>query len=429
MGKRLWPWILVVLALSVSLLIQDHLPEVSPSTNGRGEFSVAVTAEPNSLDPALAENGSALAITDNVFQTLLHQNANGALTPDLARQVTVHGHVLQVTLAKAKTTQGNPVTASMVAESLARPLWTGVNSKTARALLAPVVGYSSVVGGHARYLSGVKVTGRTSLRITLAPTANIAHFLHGLSNRALAIVPVSDQTEGQSNWQFSNLIGTTPWRLQTWIPGFHLVFDRYTRGRGPGQIDVVVYPKPEEAWLSVVNGVVDAAPIGANHIASLRRRWRRDLHAYPGSGQVALYYRLGSGKNSGYPGISIAAWVHRALGAEMPVSSTLWPAALAANRPMTIWVNATNLEAVALAESLARLEPKVAIRQGSARILDSLAATGAITAYIGTRSRFRHPFRLPLTESAHFWMQSRRIRSASLYPDGQFNWSSIRMRG
>jgi len=425
MGKRLWPWILVVFALSIALLIRVPSQSVTERVTNR-EFTLAINQNPNTLDPALADNLAASAITQNIFQTLLQESRGGELIPDLARTVTVQGRVIHVTLSRAETTSGHRVSASMVAESLARPLWSQVGSAAARRLLSPIVGSGQVIAGSSRFLSGVVVTGSESFNIDLSPGANISQFLHGLASPSLAIVPITDQSQGQASWQFTNLIGTTPWILKDWSLDSSLLFQRNRPGPGPSQIEAVVYQNQRQSVLSVVNGVLDAAPVNPGEVPTLKKRWRSYLRLFPTSGTLSLYYR--GGRGSGYSAWSISQWIRRALGPDVTSLSSRWPSALLRNRPMTIWVNASDTLAVDLAQTLAAMEPLVSVHETSGARLTALAAQGTITAYIGLRNRFSHSLTVPLAHAGYLWAVSPSVARLSLFSDGVLNWSSIQWK-
>ncbi len=432
MRKRLWPWILATLALMISALIRPNgLPSAAAAGGTTGDFSLAIYGDPGNLDPARADRPPEWAVTDNVFQPLLNVNAVGQLLPGLARTVTVNKHVVAITLARTTTASGQPVTATMVARALARPLWPVVNSSVAHRILGSVRGAQAVISGRTKLLSGIRITGHRSLSIQLTGS-NVTAFLHNLANPALSIVPVSDQIQGGQNWQFANLDGTGGWKLTRWTPGDHLLFTWAGRPLGAGaptEVNLVEYPKPREALLSVVNGVVDAAPVSPLAVHTLQAGWLADLRVFSGPGAVSLYYRRGALRVSAYRPLPITRWVADTFGAKPHALSRRWPRRMLNHRPMTIWVNASNLVAVALARTLSAHEPLVSVRLTTAGRLTRLAARGAIDAYIGTYSRFASSLTVPLMRPSVFWLESPRVKTSTVFPNGQLKWSSVRLKG
>ncbi len=421
------------MALMISALVRPHaLPSGTAPAGTTRSFSLAIYGNPASLDPALANHPAERAVTDNVFQALLNVSSVGQVIPGLARTVTVNKNTVAITLTRAATVNGQPLTAAMVAQALARPLWPVVGSALARQLLSPVGGASAVIAGRTRVLSGVATAGRRRLTIQLTG-GNFTAFLHGLANPALSIVPVRDQIQGGQNWQLTNLIGTGGWKLAQWTPGDHLVFTRVGSrqlGAGtPSEIELVEYPKPREAWLSVVNGLLDAAPVSPLAVHELKARWLVDLRVFNQPGTVSLYYRRSATRISAYRRLSIASWVADAFSTKARAMARAWPRGMPNNRPMTIWVNTSNPMAVALARALSARQPLVSVRLTTARRLTKLAGGGRIDAYIGDNSRFSRSLAVTLVRPSVFWLESPRVKTSALFPDGQLKWSSVRLKG
>ena len=111
--KRLWPWLLILLGLVPALLI--HGPASARPRVVRHSLTIAVLNNPDSLDPAQGQTLAARLVTDNVFQTLFNILPNGGVGPGLAKSESVNGLTVTIDLYPAKLSNGDPVTASLVA--------------------------------------------------------------------------------------------------------------------------------------------------------------------------------------------------------------------------------------------------------------------------------------------------------------------------
>ncbi len=426
MRGRWWPWLLLLLALVPALLVNQRrapLTNATPTEN----VSEAILSNPNTLDPALATTASDWAVDSNVFQPLFQVGSLGGLSKNLVDKVTFFGHTVTLTIAPTPITGGGHLTATMVAASLARPLWSEVKSPLAQALLSSVVGSKRVMAGKARYLSGVGVVNASTLTIRLKHSAR-KNFLKTLANPALSIVPVQDMQRGGANWQWMNLYGTGGYRLTNWVPNGSLTLKR-VHGRGPTVIDLPVFSSLKAATLAFRNGSVDFVPINATKVTMLRGALSRAVRSLTMPGNLYLVYRSHAPAVSTYPHLSIRQWVEKSFRGHIAPSSGHWPSALPSGRPMTIYVNQNLPEAVQLADTLAHREAgRVTVRRVSLSTLKRLARHNQIPAYIGQANLFRSGTLVPLAPMRALWLINPLYRHAEVYANGSLNWHSLTRR-
>lgn len=423
MRGRWWPWLLLILALVPALLVNQRrapLTNATPTENA----SEAILSNPNTLDPALATTASDWAVDSNVFQPLFQIGPSGAVSKNLVDKVSLSGHTVTLTIAPTPLTGGGHLTATMVAASLARPLWSEVKSPVAQTLLSSVVGSKRVMSGKARYLSGVAVVNGSTLTIRLKHAAGRS-FLKTLANPALSVVPVQDMQGGGANWQWMNLYGTGGYRLTNWVPNGSLTLTR-VRGRGPTVIDLPIFSSLKQATLDFRNGSVDFVPINATKVTTLTGSLSRDVRSLSIPGNLFLVYRSHAKAISAYPRLSIQRWVDKSFRGHITSKGGHWPGSLPSGRPMTIYVNQNLTEAVQLADTLAHLEAgRVTVRRVSLSTLKSLAHHNQISAYIGQANLFKSGTLVPLAPMRSLWLVNPLYRHVQVYANGSLNWHSL----
>ncbi|MDA8192429.1 MAG: ABC transporter substrate-binding protein [Thermaerobacter sp.] len=427
--SRWWPWLLLVLALTPAVLIRPA--RVPPPKPVAGAVTVALLSNPVTVDPAKASTPAEWAVADNVFQPLYRFNASGRLVPDLASSAQFTGHRVILHLAHRNLSNGQPVTAAMVAGSLARALEPSVHSLAALQLLKPVRGYAAVVAGTKSGLSGVTATSSSTLTLTLRKPAG-PWFLRNLANPALAIVPPADPLRGGPDWQLTNLYGSGGYRLHAWNPSDYLSFERTGSTTGPEKVELVVYPSFHEALMSFVNQSLDIVPVAPEQLAGLPMDVRRRVLTLPVPGTLSLY--LNPKAKSGiaaYPATGIRRWVSAAFSGHLQaVSSAAWPAGVPQGKPMTLAVNQSNGEAVLLAETLRGLEHgRVTVQMMTSTALMQAVRGGQVNAYLGIVDGYAGGgIQVPLAPMATFWLVGPTVAGARVYADGSLNWHSLTPR-
>lgn len=423
--SRWWPFLLLILALMPAVLIRPpHVPTPTPVAVG-GTVTIATLANPKTFDPAFARNSAEREVADNIFQPLYRVNSVGHVTADMAATSSFHGRQVVVQLKPQSLNNGQPVTADMVASSLARLIWVHAAAATS---LRPIVGYRKVVSGHNKYLSGVKVTGQRTLTITLKRSAG-RWFLRRLSNPALAIVPVGAMTEGGPNWQLLNLFGAGDYRMTAWNLSASVSFQRVKGHSGPRYVQMVVYPSFHQAVLSYINQAVDIVPISATAITQIPQKFRSQIRVLPVPGVLSLYINDKSKAGiATYPKISPRKWVNQAFLGRLPaVRTSTWPTIKSSHGSrMTIGVNQNNAEAVQLGRTLRKLSHgRVSIRLMPVGVLMADARSGSLSAYLGIVDVFPHGVHMALAPMTTFWLINPAITSAGVYADGSLNWHRL----
>ncbi len=425
MRGRIWPWMLLVLAFFPALLI--HQPQLRMQPVVSHVFTEAVFQNPRNLDPAAASNAAEQEVAGNVFQTLLQVSPSGAIVPGLANSVTYHGHVVSIQLPHKQLTNGQRVNADMVAQALVRPLVAPVNSRKARSLLSPVVGIRRFEKGKTKFLQGVQVTSPNTLQLTLKKAAGPG-FLKSLANLTLAIVPPIEMSQGGSNWQLTNLIGTGGYKLTAWTLDSSVSFKKVW-GSGASSVSLVRYQTFSQALLAYENHLVNAVPLQPSQLAQLNSAEIKAVQPLRIPGNVSLYVSGAAAKKK-FPKVSLRKWVHAAFRGTISSLSAQYPSSL---RPatrkgasITIGVNAKDAEAEKLAQSLHALAPGTfTITSTSAANLSRLARSGKIAAYVGTVNRYAHGVSVPLAPDVSFWLFSSPQPHALLMGPGVLSWHSV----
>lgn len=428
MSIRIWPWFLLVLALVPALLINSPKTGLNVPTPVSTAMVEAIYQMPANLDPALASTPSEWQVIDNVFEPLLTETPNGQVVPAAASLVTMSGNTVTVKIGNHRLSNGTALTAFAAAGALDRTLLPPVSSKVAGQLLSEVVGYHAVLSGHQNFLSGIKVINANTFTITLKHPATLG-FLRNLANPALSVVPVADQQDGGANWQFTNLYGTGGYKLTGWVPGDHLTFQRLS-GLGPSSVTLAYYPSFEAALLGLKNHIVTVLPVPVNQISGLKPNLQQRVQFLPTPGSISLYLGSRSKGVSAYPALApVSTWVHDAFSNRESSTGQSWPVALPTGRPMTVWVNGGDAQAVALANTLAKLtKGKVTVRTGTASQIQTAATGGSIAAYVGTQNWFKGGIALSLARRGNFWLWSSRITGAAAFANGALDWHAMTFR-
>ncbi len=423
--RRWWPWLLLVLALVPALLISK--PKAPPIVTPPSRVSEAILANPRTLDPALADNPNEWAVDMNVFDTLYRLTPGGQVVGDLVSHQSISNKTITLTILPKRLGNGARLGASMVAGALSRPLWPSVGSTQARALLAAVKGVHAVETHNQTYLSGVSVVNQDTLSITLTKSVTPA-FLRALANPALAIVPVEDQTHGGRYWQLTNLYGTGGYRLISWIPNGSLSFQRFS-GRGPETVNLVDYSNFQEALLAFQNQAVWLVPVDPAQLDRVPGKLLPQVKALQTPGNLQLVLRLHSANIAIYPRLSTQEWVKAAFRGRIPSLKGRWPAGVRRGKPMTLYVNQSQAEAVVLADTLAHLEKgRVTVKALPESMLKSLAKGNKIGAYIGQVNWFKKGATMPLAPLRALWLVSPKIQGVRAFSNGIIDWHSIQSK-
>lgn len=452
---RLWPWALVLLALLPTVLV--HVKRPAAPSHVRSGITVAVVGSSATVDPASSSALPGRLVADNVFQTLFRLNPNGTLSPDLALSATGGGTLITLRLSPARLSNGVPVTASVVAASLARTLWPGIASPLTTRLLSSVVGITRVIQGKSRTLAGLTAVSAHVLQIHLK--AADSGLLYQLANPALAIVPVSDLAQGGAYWQSTNLIGSGGYRLFSQTPNASMQLNK-VKGSGPNSVSLQRFPTFEEAALSLVNGQTQAVPVSwLSRQQAIIPPFRKFLRWLPTGGQVTLkiYPLTGSpwlttGGGKVLQAVSAARWVKAAFAGMVPADAVSWPTLsappAAASSPTTghssgsashpalpslgLTVSSQDAQALVLARALTRLYPghftvtvlspaRLAAALQAGTLPAVLASTWAGTAPATAKA----PTSIQICPTGVLWLLRGQASHPTAFQDGALNWQSF----
>ncbi len=258
--------LLALVATTISVTLGQH-PAATEAVTTAAPTATLTIAEPGDvvkLDPQSVSDIPSANVFLNIYDTLVTQNAQGDLVPDLAtswRQV--NGTTWIFTLRHGvRFSNGDPFNATVVKGSFARLLSPATASP--RASLFKAVS---------------RITALGSDRVEFTLTRPFAPLLANLSNYAGAIIdPAVATAEGAA---FSRQpVGTGPFKLLSWQPDNKLTLVRNTRYWGPApQVARVVYqvvPDPstrlsllESNQVQVVQGVPPAQMSSLGHIPGI----------------------------------------------------------------------------------------------------------------------------------------------------------------
>lgn len=190
---------------------------------------VMQSADAATLDPTMNRETPTFNVLINVFDALLHKEADGAYGPSLATSWSVtDGTVWDLELRRGVTFHdGSPFTAEDVVFTIRR-------------LLDPAT--ESPIAGGFSFITSVEATGEYAVRITTAEPAPLAE--HYFSE--LLIVPSDAFEEGGEAFARAP-IGTGPYRVTEWQRDVVVrleAFEEHWRG-APAVSEVEFRPVPE----------------------------------------------------------------------------------------------------------------------------------------------------------------------------------------
>ena len=207
--------------------------EVAAPTGDPGSVTIAVTTEPNTLDPQSVNDRNSRVVTSNLFESLLGRDSTGALVPVLATsRESVDADIWRFQIREGVTFHdGQALNAQAAADSLNRML--DPDYPTQRA---------SYIDGIVR----AEVVGEFTLDIH---TDSINAVLEAQVAQLPVIAPGTGETVGR------NPVGTGPYKFESWdsrpadycgaqsrLLGRGTVDRRFLRALHPRQSDVAGRP-------------------------------------------------------------------------------------------------------------------------------------------------------------------------------------------
>jgi peptide/nickel transport system substrate-binding protein len=202
---------------------------VAPGLAWADAITIVLGAEPTTLDPHAADDGSEKAVNDNVFETLMTRDAEGNLGLGIAaaEPVQIDPTTWEFTLLPGlEFHNGEALDAAAVAFSVERMIDPDLNSEQ--------LSYFST-------LSGAEVVDDTTVRIL---TSGPDPILPARMYYFMIVPPEASQAEDFA----SNPVGSGPYRFVSWDRGNEIVLEADPDWRG-GALDVtqVTYRFIEES--------------------------------------------------------------------------------------------------------------------------------------------------------------------------------------
>lgn len=212
------PSLVLILAAWLMLATQAHArPQV---------LRLGLQDNPSTLDPALASNVPAIGVSHWLYNGLVGFDGRARVVPDLAERYSVSpdGKRYRFVLRRGvRFHDGRPLTSEDVRYSLTRLLWPATKSPGASFYRA-ILGAPEVLAGKAKAVRGIATPDARTVVITLVepqPT-----FLQVLGLNYAAIVP---RGAGETADFAKHPVGTGPFRLEEYVSGQRLVFERNPR--------------------------------------------------------------------------------------------------------------------------------------------------------------------------------------------------------
>ena len=260
---------------------------------GEKVFRLAVVDPQVPLDMHLNTYSDIMRLTDNVTESLFISREDGSIAPVLIEAMpSFSPETLTYSFTIKSGVQfhnGKMLTSRDVKYSLERV----VKKQSMASLLETVVGYRELQSGSAAELAGIKVIDDTHFTITLSRI--YTPFLAALSTPYTAIYPADACEEAGDTWGTKTLIGTGPFKLDSYTPDVGAEMSKFAEYHGGAAIlDKINYkfvPDANTQVLEYQKGNVDFVglknslyPVYANN-----PQLKDQIHSYQ---MVGGYYFL-----------------------------------------------------------------------------------------------------------------------------------------
>ncbi len=231
-----------LIVLSVTLLgLSPLVQSVSEVHAQENVLKIATSAEPPTIDPALASDSTSGAIIRNVFEGLTQTSVDGEILPGVAEswETSEDGLVYTFKLRKDSLwSNGDPVTAKDFEFAWKRVLNPETGSQYA-AILYPIKGAEAFNNGEGKAEDlGIKVVDDQTLEVTLeSPTP---YFLEVTSFYTL--MPVNQKVvEKEKEWAMEAgelYVSNGPYTLDTWNHNSDYVLAKNDQYWDKGNVDL-----------------------------------------------------------------------------------------------------------------------------------------------------------------------------------------------
>ncbi|MBE3575309.1 MAG: peptide ABC transporter substrate-binding protein [Firmicutes bacterium] len=293
--RSLHPVLLLVLLTGIALALSPSFPGLAQEVS---VFRTALTAEPPTLDPALATDLTSLEVINELFDGLVQFNEKAAPVPGLAKSwdVSNGGRTYTFHLRDARFHNGRPVTAEDFAYSWNRALDPQTKSPTAELYLGDIVGAKDVLEGKARTASGIQVIDPHTLQVTLDKPR--AYFIAMLTYPVTFVVPKEAVEKGGTRWTETDLIGTGPFKLKEWVHNYKVVLEANKNYyQGAPKVDRIEMPivSDENTRIAMYErGELDYTDVPAKFVPAMKKKYPQEVYSVPN----ANVYYIGFGQKA-----------------------------------------------------------------------------------------------------------------------------------
>lgn len=230
------------------------------------------------LDPARTKSGAS-GYAGTLFSGLVRLNPQLSIEADLAESYTISpdGLIYTFTLRPGlKFSDGSPLDAQAVADSLDRALDPETESSTARTYLGDILGAKERLDGDADTVSGIRVVDERTLELTLDGPK--PYFLAKLTYPSSFVVKVT-QTRIDPNWMYRPVTSGL-YQIKKYVENQSLILERnpeyYAQARIPF-ISYIFYPGGS-AFSLYESGKLDMTYLPSDLALEIRRS-EHALHA------------------------------------------------------------------------------------------------------------------------------------------------------
>lgn len=241
-------------------------PEPTPTATVPAELNMALSVDPDGLDPQRTTAASTFQITNNIYDTLLRVNADGSLREGLADRWTLSEDGMTITFhlrSGIKFHNGKDCDAAAVVASFERLK----GDESPRAVIAQ--GSDTVV-----------VTSGT------LDVAALSSFAYPWS--AIVEVSAADTLKNQP-------VGTGPYRLKEWVPQQSLTLEKSPDYYGSANLDTVNFKMMPDATAqisSLRNGELDIIAVSGDQVAAFENDSSFHVIAAPSNGVQLMAMNL-----------------------------------------------------------------------------------------------------------------------------------------
>lgn len=233
-------WLRKAMTCALALSMACGLTLAANAAEGGKIVRVAAVDPQVALDLHQYTYSIIMKITDNVVESLYTSLDDGTIEPTLVTgdpTISEDGLTYQFELLPdVKFHNGETLTAEDVKFSLERV----VKMASMASLLQYVEGYDALLNGEAEELTGITVDDDTHFTVKLV--SPFAPFVSVLSTPYCSIYPKAACEEAGDTWAMATLIGTGPFKLDSYQTGVGVELSRFDEYHGePAKLDGVEY--------------------------------------------------------------------------------------------------------------------------------------------------------------------------------------------